>query len=104
MKFPQLRQFCFFSVSHILGMYDVFTQVLCIPFLKTFFSLKNQKDTTTTASKTNLLTHSICVANPYAKLIFNWYNLLSLLPCRKNKGSIRSNKESFNLLILPNEL
>ena len=104
MKFPQLRQFCFFSVSHFLGMYDVFTQVLCIPFLKTFFSLKNQKDTATTASKTNLLTHSICVTNPYAKLIFNWHNLLSFLPCRKNEESIQSNKGSFNLLILSNGL
>ena len=104
MKFPRLRQFCFFNVSHILGIHDVFTQVLCIPFLKTFFSLKNQKGTTTTASNTNLLTHSICVANPYAKLIFNWHNLLSLLPCRKNEESIQNNKRSFNLLIFPNGL
>ena len=104
MKFPQLRQFCFFNVSHILGNNDVFTQVLCIPFLKTFFSLKNQKGTTTTASNKYLLTHSICVANPYANLIFNWHNLLSLQPYRKNEESIQSNEGSFNLLIFPNGL
>lgn len=101
MKFPQLRQFCFLPLSHILGMHDVFLQVLCSPFLKTLFSLKNKKVTKTTAPKTNQLTHSIRTANPDAKLIFNWYNILSLLPCRKTEESKQSNKGSFNVLILP---
>ena len=105
MEFPQLRQFCFFNISHILGFDNVFSQVLCTPYLKIFFSVKNQKPTTTTKAKTDLLTHSIRVANPYAKLIFNWYTILSLQPCRKDEGFIQSNKRSFNLLIiLPNGL
>lgn len=104
MKFPQLRQFCFLPLSHILGMHVVFLQVLCSPFLKTLFSLKNIKVTKTTAPKTNQLTHSVRSVNPEVKLIFSGYNILSLLPCRKTEESKQSNKGSFNVLILSNGL
>ena len=100
MKFPQLHQFCFFLLSHILGMHDVFLQVLCSPFL----SLKNIKVTKTTAPKTNQLTHSVRAVNPEDKLIFSGYNILSLLSCRKTEESKQSNKGSFNVLILSNGL
>ena len=104
MKFPQLRQYCFFIVSHILEIRDVFSQVVRTPYFEEFFTVKDQNFTTTSETNSDLLSYSTRAKKSYSNQIFNWYTVLSVLPYRTNNWCIENNKRSFNLLIFPNGL
>ena len=69
MKFPQLRQYCFFIVSHILEIRDVFSQVVRTPYFEEFFTVKDQNFTTTSETNLDLLSY---YTRAKKSLVFPW--------------------------------
>jgi hypothetical protein len=105
MKFPQLRQFCVLTLSHILGTHSVFSQFLPVSCFD-IFSVENNPSIIFTTTTTNVHALQVHVPNSAINRIFkiNIAVVLSVLDSKTNTGYVENNKRSFNVLILPNGL
>ena len=104
MKFPQLRQFCVLTLSHILGTHSVFSQFLPVSCFEVF-SVENNPSIIFTTT-TNIHALQAHAPNSAINRIFNinFAVVLSVLDSRTNNVYVENNKRSFNILILPNGL
>lgn len=104
MKFPQLRQFCILTLSHVLGTHSVFSQLLPVSYFE-IFSIENNPSVAST-KKTNVNALQVHVANSATNRIFNinFDAVLSVLESGTNTLYSKNKTRSFNLLILSNGL